>query len=42
MTYPKGSDATGVPASPRFPEIETGVLAFWKRDDTFAESIRAR
>ncbi|KQS15761.1 isoleucine--tRNA ligase [Frigoribacterium sp. Leaf186] len=42
MTYPKGSDATGVPASPRFPEIETGVLAFWKHDDTFAESIRAR
>jgi len=42
MTYPKGSDATGVPASPRFPDIETGVLAFWKHDDTFAESIRAR
>ncbi|WP_423923456.1 isoleucine--tRNA ligase [Frigoribacterium sp. 2-23] len=51
MTYPKGADEThaageteptGVPASPRFPDIEKGVLAFWKRDDTFQESIRRR
>ncbi|QNE43108.1 isoleucine--tRNA ligase [Frigoribacterium sp. NBH87] len=31
-----------VPASPRFPDVEQGVLAFWKGDDTFRESIRAR
>ncbi|GAA0956442.1 isoleucine--tRNA ligase [Frigoribacterium faeni] len=31
-----------VPASPRFPDIESGILAFWKADDTFRESIRAR
>ncbi|ARC56467.1 Isoleucine--tRNA ligase [Frondihabitans sp. 762G35] len=31
-----------VPASPNFPAIETGILAFWKGDDTFQESIRRR
>jgi len=31
-----------VPASPRFPDVEQGILAFWKGDDTFQESIRAR
>lgn len=31
-----------VPSSPNFPAIEKGILAFWKRDDTFQESIRAR
>ena len=31
-----------VPASPRFPDVEQGVLAFWESDDTFQESIRAR
>jgi isoleucyl-tRNA synthetase len=31
-----------VPSSPNFPAIEQGILAFWKRDDTFQESIRAR
>ena len=31
-----------VPASPRFPDVEQGILAFWKGDDTFRESIRAR
>ena len=31
-----------VPASPRFPDVEQGVLAFWAGDDTFRESIRAR
>ncbi|ROS59600.1 isoleucyl-tRNA synthetase [Frigoribacterium sp. PhB160] len=31
-----------VPASPRFPDVEKAVLAFWESDDTFQESIRAR
>jgi isoleucyl-tRNA synthetase len=49
MTYPKRSphgvtsdDAARVPASPRFPEIEQGILAFWKGDNTFQASIDAR
>jgi isoleucyl-tRNA synthetase len=49
MPYPLNSplsgnshDSAGVPASPNFPAIETGILAFWKGDDTFQESIRAR
>ncbi len=41
MAYPKGSDEP-VPASPRFPEIERRVLAFWKRDGTFQASIDRR
>ncbi|KZX22658.1 Isoleucine--tRNA ligase [Rathayibacter tanaceti] len=32
----------GVTPSPRFPEIEEHVLAYWKADDTFRESIRQR
>lgn len=32
----------GVTPSPRFPEIEERVLAYWKADDTFQASIRAR
>ena len=44
MTYPKVShtDATSVPASPRFPDIEEAVLAYWKSDDTFAASVEQR
>ncbi|MCU1598927.1 MAG: isoleucine-tRNA ligase [Glaciihabitans sp.] len=49
MTYPKRSPhgvtsdgAARVPASPRFPEIEQGILAFWKGDNTFQASIDAR
>jgi isoleucyl-tRNA synthetase len=44
MTYPKKSvtGASGVPASPRFPEIEEGILAFWKGDKTFQASIDQR
>lgn len=46
MTYPRSSfgpaaDASVVP-SPRFPEIETEVLEFWKSDDTFRASIEQR
>ena len=46
MTYPKVSTtgehtgaAFGVPASPRFPQIEDAVLARWAADDTFAASV---
>ncbi|GIT79209.1 isoleucine--tRNA ligase [Leifsonia sp. LS1] len=51
MPYPKPSsdgasaDAaqrSDVPASPVLPEIETGILAFWKKDDTFRASVANR
>ena len=50
MSYPKQTTgdsitpgaAFGVNPSPRFPEIEERVLAFWQEDDTFRESIRQR
>src|SRR6195952_3492971 len=44
MSYPKKSSSghSSVPASPKFPEIEQGILAFWKSDDTFQASIDAR
>ena len=41
MTYPLNGEPA-VPASPDFPEIERGILAFWKRDDTFQASIDNR
>lgn len=42
MAYPRSSDSDGVPASPRFPEIEDRILAFWKQDETFQASIDQR
>lgn len=54
MPYPKSApdaaeperhDAeprTQIEPSPAFPEIETGILAFWKKDDTFRASIANR
>jgi isoleucyl-tRNA synthetase len=49
MTYPKVSTtgahtgaAFGVPASPRFPQIEEAVLAHWAADDTFRASVENR
>ena len=44
MTYPKVShtDATAVATSPRFPEIEEAVLAYWESDDTFRASVEQR
>jgi isoleucyl-tRNA synthetase len=52
MTYPKSSfgpaadDSAGKTAavvpSPRFPDIERDVLAFWAEDDTFRASIAQR
>ncbi|MFJ6531086.1 isoleucine--tRNA ligase [Microbacterium sp. NPDC091662] len=45
MTYPRssfGPAADSVAPSPRFPQIEEEVLAFWKNDDTFRASIEQR
>ncbi len=46
MTYPKvNNDAdtnSGVPSSPRFPQIEERVLAYWAEDDTFRASVEQR
>ncbi|MBG6107258.1 isoleucine--tRNA ligase [Frigoribacterium sp. CG_9.8] len=46
MTYPltdgQSAEDTALTASPDFPAIETGILAFWKRDDTFQASIDQR
>ncbi|SFI29867.1 MULTISPECIES: isoleucine--tRNA ligase [Microbacterium] len=45
MTYPKPSSfgpAADLVASPRFPQIEQEILAFWKDDDTFRASIAQR
>lgn len=44
MAYPKVShtDATTVASSPRFPEIEEAVLAYWEADDTFRASVDQR
>jgi len=52
MSYPRnaapgaspegGNSPEGVPASPRFPDIERDILAFWKADNTFQASIDQR
>jgi isoleucyl-tRNA synthetase len=47
MTYPRPvpddpSAPDQVAASPRFPDVEQGILAFWKRDDTFRASVERR
>jgi isoleucyl-tRNA synthetase len=52
MTYPKVSTdphaaehaarGAGVPSTPRFPQIEEGVLAYWEADDTFRASVEQR
>jgi isoleucyl-tRNA synthetase len=47
MTYPKvttdpTADKNGVPSSPRFPEIEERILAYWAEDDTFRASVEQR
>ncbi|MGB3731249.1 isoleucine--tRNA ligase [Microbacterium sp.] len=48
QTTSSGTDAgaafgpAAVTPSPRFPEIETEVLEFWKNDDTFRASIAQR
>src|SRR5690349_9324878 len=43
--YPKVSTdpgTTGVPASPRFPEIEERILKYWDEDGTFVASVENR
>jgi isoleucyl-tRNA synthetase len=44
MSYPKkrSGNAGDVSATPKFPEIEAGILAFWKSDHTFQASIAQR
>lgn len=47
MRYPlnrpdEHDGAAGVVPSPSFPAVERGILAFWKRDDTFQASIDQR
>ncbi len=42
MTYPRHTPDASVPPSPRFPEIEEQVLAFWREDGTFQASIDNR
>jgi isoleucyl-tRNA synthetase len=44
MAYPLVStdDASSVPSSPKFPEIEERVLEYWKQDGTFQASIDQR
>ncbi|MBK4346501.1 isoleucine--tRNA ligase [Lacisediminihabitans changchengi] len=41
MAYPLNSDDALTP-SPNFPDVERGILAFWKGDDTFQASIDRR
>jgi isoleucyl-tRNA synthetase len=43
MAYPKASVTDGgVPASPRFPEIEARILKYWDADGTFTASVERR
>jgi isoleucyl-tRNA synthetase len=52
MTYPKvstdphGAEGAGAPSTlaqnPKFPQIEEGVLAYWRADDTFRASVEQR
>jgi len=47
MSYPRKSvsgaaEKAGVPASPNFPSIEEGMLAYWASDETFLASVENR
>jgi isoleucyl-tRNA synthetase len=42
MSYPRHNGSESVPPSPRFPDIEQQVLAYWKADGTFQASIDKR
>ncbi|WP_010148860.1 isoleucine--tRNA ligase [Serinicoccus profundi] len=43
MAYPRTStSADALTSSPRFPEIEQAVLAYWREHDTFARSVEQR
>ncbi|GMA18715.1 isoleucine--tRNA ligase [Arsenicicoccus piscis] len=41
-TATDGPTVTGVPSSPRFPEIEERILRYWAEDGTFQASVDAR
>ncbi|GLZ00866.1 isoleucine--tRNA ligase [Actinoplanes sp. NBRC 103695] len=42
MSYPKHTDAAGVPASPDLPAVERAVLDHWRADKTFEASVDQR
>ncbi|MDO5738964.1 MAG: isoleucine--tRNA ligase [Ornithinimicrobium sp.] len=43
MAYPLTSTSgNALTSSPRFPEIEEAVLAYWREHDTFAKSVESR
>ncbi|MES2170211.1 MAG: isoleucine--tRNA ligase, partial [Actinomycetota bacterium] len=42
MTYPQYESDSPLTPSPNFPDIENGILAFWKGDKTFQASIDNR
>ena len=42
MSYPRHTPDEPVQPSPRFPDIEKRILAFWKQDGTFQASIDQR
>ncbi|GAB3606081.1 isoleucine--tRNA ligase [Conyzicola nivalis] len=42
MPYPRNASTAGVPASPNFPAIEEGMLAYWAGDNTFLASVEQR
>ena len=42
MSYPRHRTGDSIPASPRFPDIEHKVLAYWADHDTFQRSIDQR
>ncbi|GGL19761.1 isoleucine--tRNA ligase [Mangrovihabitans endophyticus] len=42
MSYPRHTDATGVPASPDLPAVERAVLDHWAADETFETSVEQR
>jgi len=42
MPYPRNAESAGVPASPNFPSIEEGMLAYWASDKTFLASVENR
>ncbi|HWR85016.1 MAG TPA: class I tRNA ligase family protein, partial [Rhodoglobus sp.] len=42
MSYPRHTPDESVQPSPRFPDIEQRILAYWKADDTFRASVAQR
>jgi isoleucyl-tRNA synthetase len=42
MSYPRHTPDEPVQPSPRFPDVEQRILAYWKADDTFRASVAQR